>query len=279
MDFPEVTVTKSGTAENPSFNFAFMGLKGATGPEGVQGDRGPAGPQGEVGPEGPQGPKGDTGETGPQGPAGEAGPAGKGIKTVEFWYGVSASLSTPPEPGDMDPDPQVGFQNLSDETPYMWTYGEYVYTDNTSYITDTFCCGVKGKDGSSKGVTTQTVYVVSQEVTLPARLKLAGKTIGDDTSIDSAYATRMVIEDTQFSGIPGNVGFVDVVATLYDGTSNYGKFAFRCWCTIPTDKETTLNVYPVFISRVRTRNYNTPELWYVASGSVFNNNQVEIQIF
>lgn len=60
---PSVNVTKSGTDENPSFAFAFSGLKGA------KGDTGETGP------------KGDTGATGPQGPQGEAGADGS-IVTV-----------------------------------------------------------------------------------------------------------------------------------------------------------------------------------------------------
>lgn len=82
---PTVSVTKSGTDVNPTFTFAFDGLKGETGPQGETGLTGPQGPQGEPGVQGPkgdtgaqgaQGPQGETGATGPQGPTGETGPQG-----------------------------------------------------------------------------------------------------------------------------------------------------------------------------------------------------------
>lgn len=47
-DNPSVTVTKSGTAENPSFALTFSGLKGATGETGQPGQTGPAGISPEV---------------------------------------------------------------------------------------------------------------------------------------------------------------------------------------------------------------------------------------
>lgn len=55
-DTPSVDVTRSGTAEEPTFALAFHGLRGATG------DDGPRGPQG---PTGPQGPAGESGVTVP----------------------------------------------------------------------------------------------------------------------------------------------------------------------------------------------------------------------
>lgn len=43
---PGVTVTRTGTDENPVLNFNFTNLKGATGPQGPQGPQGPAGSDG-----------------------------------------------------------------------------------------------------------------------------------------------------------------------------------------------------------------------------------------
>ena len=67
------TVTKSGTAENPTFEFGIpKGDKGDKGDTGATGDTGPQGPQGLTGPRGEtgkQGPKGDKGDTGATGPA------------------------------------------------------------------------------------------------------------------------------------------------------------------------------------------------------------------
>lgn len=79
---PSVTVTKSGTNENPIFDFAFTGLKGIQGiqgeqgPQGIQGETGATGPAGPQGEQGAQGPQGVPGETGAQGPAGATGPQG-----------------------------------------------------------------------------------------------------------------------------------------------------------------------------------------------------------
>lgn len=67
------TVTKSGTDENPTFEFGIpKGDKGDKGDTGATGDTGPQGPQGLTGPRGEtgkQGPKGDKGDTGATGPA------------------------------------------------------------------------------------------------------------------------------------------------------------------------------------------------------------------
>lgn len=59
-----VTVTKSGTDDEPVFDFAFgipKGAQGEKGDTGLQGPQGIQGPQGETGATGAQGPKGDTG--------------------------------------------------------------------------------------------------------------------------------------------------------------------------------------------------------------------------
>ena len=60
---PEATVVKTGTDEEPIFNFTFKNIKGERGREGmqgVQGLRGEPGSMGPIGPRGYPGPKGDT---------------------------------------------------------------------------------------------------------------------------------------------------------------------------------------------------------------------------
>lgn len=57
---PAVVVTKTGTAAEPHFDFAFSGLKGAQGAQGEQGIQGVQGVQGEQGVQGPQGTTGAT---------------------------------------------------------------------------------------------------------------------------------------------------------------------------------------------------------------------------
>lgn len=71
------TVTKSGTAENPTFEFGIpKGDKGDKGDTGATGETGPQGPQGLTGPRGETGKTGPKGDTGPQGPKGDTGATG-----------------------------------------------------------------------------------------------------------------------------------------------------------------------------------------------------------
>ena len=60
---PSVEVTKTGTNTEPTFSFAFSGLKGEKGDTGQKGDPGPEGPPGEPGPKGEPGKDGTLGAT------------------------------------------------------------------------------------------------------------------------------------------------------------------------------------------------------------------------
>ena len=85
---PGVSVTKTVSGNDITFDFHFDNLKGETGTPGTPGapgapgDPGPKGDPGDPGPKGDPGdpgPKGDPGEQGPAGPKGDPGPAGPGV--------------------------------------------------------------------------------------------------------------------------------------------------------------------------------------------------------
>ena len=67
---PGVSVTKTVSGNDITFDFHFDNLKGAPGAPGAPGERGDPGEQG---------PKGDPGDPGPKGDPGEQGPAGPGV--------------------------------------------------------------------------------------------------------------------------------------------------------------------------------------------------------
>ena len=270
------------------------GPQGEQGPQGPQGEAGPAGPKGDTGEQGPAGEQGPKGDTGEQGPAGEQGPKGdqgeqgpvgpEGPEGPMGPQGPEGPAGPKGDPGEQGPagatgvTPDITVSATVDET--TGTPDVLVTKSGTleNPVFDFEFTGLKGEAGGSVGVTTQTIYIKPQECVLTNKLKIATKDTGG--SIDSAYASTMVIEETQFTGIAGKVGCVDIVVLMKDDPYNYGKFVFRCWCTIPQDKTTqTLTLYPFFISQLSKKNINKPMVWYVAAGSVFNNNTLEIQIF
>ena len=99
-----VSVSKSGTNENPYLNFTFYNIKGEQGP------------QGETGPTGPQGPQGETGATGPQGPQGETGPAGADGTGTRYLHRIS-----------------VRFYTTSDTTNQSQLIFTFISSNNTAY--------------------------------------------------------------------------------------------------------------------------------------------------
>ena len=82
---PGVSVTKTVSGNDITFDFRFDNLKGAPGAPGTPGAPGAPGDPGPKGDPGEQGPKGDPGDPGPKGdpgdkgPKGDPGPAGPGV--------------------------------------------------------------------------------------------------------------------------------------------------------------------------------------------------------
>lgn len=116
---PAVTVTKSGTDEDPHFAFAFSGLKGERGEQGIQGiqgiqgERGERGLQGERGERGEQGIQGERGATGATGAVGATGatPIIRITATVDNTVGTPAVTVT--KTGDeLEPTFALAFSGL-----------------------------------------------------------------------------------------------------------------------------------------------------------------------
>ena len=111
---PDVTVTRSGTDENPHFDFAFTNLKGATGEQGPRGEQGIQGPPGTTGPQGPTGATGATGATGPQGPQGERGLQGpqgeRGPQGEQGERGPQGATGATGATGPQGPQGEIGPQ-------------------------------------------------------------------------------------------------------------------------------------------------------------------------
>lgn len=94
---PAVTVTKSGTDEDPHFAFAFSGLKGERGEQGIQGIQGIQGEKGERGERGIQGERGEQGIQGERGATGATGAVGATGATpvIRFTATVDNTVGTP----------------------------------------------------------------------------------------------------------------------------------------------------------------------------------------
>lgn len=89
-------------------NTGATGAQGSTGATGAQGTTGPTGPQGTTGPTGSQGTQGNTGATGPQGNTGATGATGaNGV--VGFNINFDSSTTTNADPGNGD----VRFNNAT----------------------------------------------------------------------------------------------------------------------------------------------------------------------
>lgn len=110
---PNVTVTKSGTAEAPSFAFAFTNMKGVKGDKGDKGDTGDTGAKGDTGDTGPKGDtgnKGDKGDTGPKGDTGET-PIISVTATVNQTAGIP-SVTVTKTGTDEAPNLEFEFSNI-----------------------------------------------------------------------------------------------------------------------------------------------------------------------
>lgn len=91
---PAVTVTKTGTDEEPNFEFAFTNLKGERGEQGEKGEKGES-------ITGPRGPKGDPGES-IKGPQGERGEAGYSPTATVIQDDDGATITITSKPGDVE---------------------------------------------------------------------------------------------------------------------------------------------------------------------------------
>lgn len=94
---PAVTVTKSGTDEDPHFAFAFTGLRGERGEQGIQGIQGIQGERGERGLQGERGERGEQGIQGIQGATGATGATGQPGATpiIRITATVDNTVGTP----------------------------------------------------------------------------------------------------------------------------------------------------------------------------------------
>lgn len=172
---PDVTVTRSGTDENPHFDFAFTNLKGATGEQGPQGEQGIQGPPGTTGPQGPTGATGATGATGPQGPQGEQGPRGlqgergpRGEQGERGPQGATGATGATGPQGEQGPQGEIGPQGPAGEgVPDGGVTGQFLKkSSNADYDTEWSNINASGVgyDNTSSGLTASDMQGAIDEV-------------------------------------------------------------------------------------------------------------------
>lgn len=150
------------------------------------------------------------------------------------------------------------------------TAGDGITIDENNVISAT------GGGGGTVGMETKTVYIKPQEFNVDLRISARQPST---SSYDDA--TKVVVEDTQFSGIPGKSVIVNIIVTLYQNGTDKGRYGFKCWCTVPTDTTTQKLKFPVCeIFKVRNYNKVEPDVYFIERGEPFNlNKELEVQVF
>lgn len=131
--------------------------------------------------------------------------------------------------------------------------------------------------GGAVGVKTNTVHIKPQEYNYSPSHRIVAR---ESNSVENIDFNKMVIEETQFSGIPGKISIVNIVASLLNNGSEVAKMCFKCWCTIPTDTTTQKMTFKVCdISRVANYNKGNASVYYIDTGNPFHNNELDVQVF